>query len=239
MNYLQLQSDRKFAKEEAILADYFGDGNYVSFHAKQMQRRHIPLNPGDFVSGGLHVTLHALRQLGVTYSHNDYPRELSMYLHRNVWLSTLKRIRLQIESEGDIPSVFIKPRNKLKRFTGCVVSTMDDLAPLARIGNIFIHCSDAVQWCVEYRVPVINGKIQGYFWYDGDKSVMVDTSVVEQMVKNFASAPSAYCLDIGVLGTGETALVEMNDAFSIGMYDGMESCYPELLITRWKELTMR
>ena len=48
-----------------------------------------------------------------------------------------------------------------------------------------------------------------------------------------------YCLDIGVLGNGETALVEMNDAFSIGMYDGMESCYPELLITRWKELTMR
>lgn len=76
MNYLQLQSDRKFAKEEAILADYFGDGNYVSFHAKQMQRHHIPLNQGDFVSGGLHVTLHALRQLGVTYSHNDYPREL-------------------------------------------------------------------------------------------------------------------------------------------------------------------
>lgn len=37
MNYLQLHSDRKFAKEESILADYFGDGNYVSFHAKQMQ----------------------------------------------------------------------------------------------------------------------------------------------------------------------------------------------------------
>ena len=239
MNYLQLQSNRKFAPEEALLADYFGDGNYVPFHAKQVQQRRFPLKRGDFLAGGLHVTLHALRQLGVTYSHNDYPRELSMYLHRNVWLSTLKRIRLQIESEGDIPSVFIKPSNKLKRFTGCVVSTMDDIAPLASIGNIFIHCSDAVQWCVEYRVPVINGKIQGYFWYYGDKSVMVDTSVVEQMVKNFASAPSAYCLDIGVLGTGETALVEMNDAFSIGMYDGMESCYPELLITRWKELTMR
>lgn len=237
MNYLQRQSDMKFAPEEALLADYFGEGNYVPFHAKQVQQRKLPLKRGDFLAGGIQVTLPALRQLGVEYSHNDYPKELSMYLHRNVWLSTLRRIRLQIEAEGDIPSVFIKPSNKLKRFTGCVVSTMDDLAPLARIGNIFIHCSDAVQWCVEYRVPVINGKIQGYFWYDGDKSVMVDTSVVEQMVKDFVSAPSAYCLDVGVLGTGETALVEMNDAFSIGMYEGMESCYPELLITRWKELT--
>lgn len=227
----------KFAPEEALLADYFGEGNYVPFHAKQVQQCRIPLKPGDFLAGGIQVTLPALRQLGVTYSHNDYPKELSRYLHRNVWLSTLRRIRLQIEAEGDIPSLFIKPSNKLKRFTGCVVSTMDDLAPLAHIGNIFIYCSNAVQWCVEYRVPVINGKIQGYFWYDGDKSVMVDTSVVEQMVKDFVSAPSAYCLDVGVLGTGETALVEMNDAFSIGMYEGMESCYPELLITRWNELT--
>lgn len=238
MNYLQLQSDGKFDPEEALLADYFGDGNYVSFYAKQMQRHRIPLTPGDFVAGSLQVTLPVLRKLGVTYSHNDYPKELSMYLHRNVWLSTLKRIRLQIEAEGDIPPVFIKPSDKLKRFTGRVVSTMDDISPLAHIGNIFINCSDEVQWCVEYRVPIINGKIQGYFWYDGDKSVMVDTSVVEQMVKDFVSAPSAYCLDVGVLGTGETSLVEMNDAFSIGMYEGMESCYPELLITRWKELTM-
>ena len=67
--------------------------------------------------------------------------------------------------------------------------------------------------------------------------IVENSSVVEQMVKDFVSAPSAYCLDVGVLGTGETALVEMNDAFSIGMYEGMESCYPELLITRWKELT--
>lgn len=237
MNYLQRQADMKFAPEEAILADYFGEGNYVPFHAKQVQQSKLPLKRGDFLAGGIQVTLLALKQLGVEYSHIDYPVELSMYLHRNVWLSTLRHIRHQIETEGDIPPVFIKPSNKLKRFTGCVVSTMDDLAPLAHIGNIFIRCSDVVQWCVEYRVPVINGKIQGYFWYDGDKSVMVDTSVVEQMVKDFVSAPSAYCLDVGVLGTGETALVEMNDAFSIGMYEGMESCYAELLITRWNELT--
>lgn len=237
MNYLQRQPDMKFDPEEALLADYFGDGNYVPFYAKRVQQRKLPLKRGDFLAGGLQVTLPALKQLGVEYNHTDYPRELSMHLHRNVWLSTLGNIRQQIEADGDIPSVFIKPSDKLKRFTGRVVRTIDDIAPLTHVGNIFISCSDAVQWCAEYRVPVINGKIQGYFWYDGDKSVMVDTSVVERMVNDFVSAPSAYCLDVGVLGTGETALVEMNDAFSIGMYDGMESCYAELLLTRWAELT--
>ena len=94
MNYLQRQSDMKFAPEEALLANYFGYGNYVPFHAKQVQQRKLPLKRGDFLAGGIQVTLPALRQLGVTYSHNDYPKELSRYLHRNVWLSTLRRIRL-------------------------------------------------------------------------------------------------------------------------------------------------
>lgn len=37
----------------------------------------------------------------------------------------------------------------------------------------------------------------------------------------------------------KNALVEMNDAFSIGMYEGMENCYGDLLTTRWKELTFK
>lgn len=46
MNYLQLKSDMKFAPEEALLADYFGEGNYVPFHAKQVQQRKLPLIRG-------------------------------------------------------------------------------------------------------------------------------------------------------------------------------------------------
>lgn len=152
----------------------------------------------------------------------------------------MKYFRQQIESEGEVAPVFIKPAHKVKRFTGRVVSTIDDLAPLSHIGgNLELHCSEPVQWVSEYRVPVIHSKIQGYFWYDGDKGIAVDKAEVEEMVDKFTMAPWAYCLDVGVLGTGETALVEMNDAFSIGMYEGMEKCYGDLLTTRWKELTFK
>ena len=48
MNYLQRQSDMKFAPEEALLADYFGEGNYVPFHAKQVQQRKLPLGKKRF-----------------------------------------------------------------------------------------------------------------------------------------------------------------------------------------------
>ena len=131
MNYLQLKDNSKFAPEEARLAEYFGEGNYVPFHAKEILQRRIILLPGDFVAGGLQVTLPALRRLGVdNYRNDDYPEELAKYLHRNVWSGNMKHLRRRIETDGEIAPVFIKPMRKVKRFTGRVIHTADDLAPL-------------------------------------------------------------------------------------------------------------
>ena len=63
-----------------------------------------------------------------------------------------------------------------------------------------------------------------------------DMKVVQQMADDFENAPKAYCLDVGVLSTGETALIEVNDGFSIGKYDMPKDMYANVLITRWNEL---
>lgn len=49
-------------------------------------------------------------------------------------------------------------------------------------------------------------------------------------------APAAYGIDFGVLASGETALVEANEGFSLGAYQIESSLYTELLFTRWQEL---
>ena len=240
MNYLQLKDNGRLDKEEQALADYFGEGNYTPFYTKHLLQHKITLQPGDFVAGSLQATLPALKQLGIDYSHADYPEELTKYLHRNIWKCKLGDIRRKILENDDIPPVFIKPANKLKKFTGCVVSTVSDIYDgylVGRAGNsLDIICSDPVEWVSEYRVPVINGQIKDYCHYDGDPGIMVDKGEVESMVRDYVTAPAAYCIDVGVLGTGETALVEVNDAFSVGMYSMTPEIYGELLTTRWKEL---
>ena len=85
--------------------------------------------------------------------------------------------------------------------------------------NTKIICSESVNFVSEYRCPTA-----------------IDKSIVQEMVKDFLNSPKAYCIDAGVLSSGETALIEVNDAFSIGKYSMSKELYAELLITRWNEL---
>ncbi|MBR1829214.1 MAG: ATP-grasp domain-containing protein, partial [Atopobiaceae bacterium] len=70
----------------------------------------------DVVVGGLGVVQHALARFGVTPPHIDYPEELSCYLGRHIWTSTLD----EIVSQPEVWPVFVKPIDE-KRFTGVVV----------------------------------------------------------------------------------------------------------------------
>lgn len=49
------------------------------------------------------------------------------------------------------------------------------------------------------------------------------------MVDDFVNCPKAYCLDVGVLSSGETALIEVTDTFSVSMYGMGSKLYGELL----------
>jgi hypothetical protein len=69
-----------------------------------------------------------------------------------------------------------------------------------------------------------------------DADVLPDENVVQEMADDFVNSPRGYCLDVGVLSTGETALIEVNDGFSVGKYGMSDDLYSELLITRWNEL---
>ena len=240
MNYLQLNEHSKFDKEEQELADFFGEGNYTPYYKKHMVRGKIKVTKDDFVAGEIPSTFAALKQLGVDYEYQDYPESLSKYLHRNIWISTMAEIRSKLFDTGQIDPVFIKPKDSLKKFTGFVITCIDDLMYTNHAGNnTSIYCSEPVIWLSEFRCPVINEEVRGMFrvpYTCHDTDVHPDFNVVQQMADDFKDSPKAYCLDVGVLSTGETALIEVNDGFSVGMYGMSKELYAELLQTRWKEL---
>ena len=178
-----------------------------------------------------------MKQLNINYEYNDYPKCLNKYLHRKIWESSIKDIKAELFNEYIINPIFIKPKNKLKKFTGFIIKSIDDLNKINNAGDSTkVICSEPVNFISEYRCPVINGEIKDLCYYSGDSNIKIDKSIVQKMVKEFLNSPKAYCIDVGVLSSGETALIEVNDAFSIGIYSMSKEVYAELLITRWNEI---
>ena len=237
MKYLQMNEYSKFEKEEQALADYFGEGNFIPFYKKHLKKGKLKLTLNDFIAGDVDTMFTAMKQLNINYEYNDYPKCLNKYLHRKIWESSIKDIKAELFNEYIINPIFIKPKNKLKKFTGFIIKSIDDLNKINNAGdNTKIICSEPVNFISEYRCPVINGEIKDLCFYSGDSNINIDKSIVQKMVKEFVNSPKAYCIDVGVLSSGETALIEVNDAFSIGIYSMSKEVYAELLITRWNEL---
>jgi ATP-grasp domain-containing protein len=210
------------------------------FTEKSIFRKRLALSKSSLVAGDIPVVLSALKQIGIQPPiPNDYPSCLSTYLRRAIWESDIARTRELILS-GDFRPFFAKPKNRLKGFTGRLFGSIDDLAFISNLSaRLPVICSEPVEWICEYRVFVIAGKIVGTRHYKGDETVRLDHSVVEDAISAFeqsGESHAAYAIDFGALNDGATALVEVNDGFSVGSYGLDPEVYANFIIARWEEL---
>lgn len=241
MNYLQFNDRGKFDQEEQALAEYFGEGEYKGFYKKHFLRDKFSITKDDFIAGDIDVMFHAMKRLGIEYSYNDYPEVLKPYLHRKIWEDKLGNVKKELFEKSYLKNpIFIKPKDKLKRFTGFVLETVDDLVNCKGAGNqTKIWCSEPVVFIDEFRCyfrkdtkPVIGSYKENFDEKNKTKVQQFLNSLI--LGREF---PNAFALDLGILSTGEVALIEMNDAFSLGLYKGCPSdFYAKCLIERWNEL---
>jgi hypothetical protein len=56
------------------------------------------------------------------------------------------------------------------------------------------------------------------------------------ILERSGNSNSAYGIDFGVLAQEDTALIELNDGFSLGSYGLDRSIYADLILARWTEL---
>jgi hypothetical protein len=229
----------KPAREEALLATH-AESTGVPVERmtwKPFVRNRIKPLAGDVVAGSVSFVRAALQTLGRTLPKpNPYPLPLHPWLHRKVWLGGTVGDVVGEYSKGPL---FIKPAKRWKLFTGFV---LDEPNPpqLYRVSRSEpIWCSEPVNFLSEWRVYVVRGEIafMGLTDYGGQREFVPDMEAVRGAVGAYRNAPSAYAIDFGVLKTGETALIEVNDGFSVGAYDGIPpDRYFAMVATRWAEL---
>lgn len=240
--FLQDLGSGRLRPEEMMLKSEFERRGtpVVLYTLKRIQRRNLPLSADTFIAGDMDAMHGAMDQLGIAIpAPNDYPASLTPFLRRRVWKSTLGEVEQRFVGESGAP-VFIKPSARRKNFTGMTVGFSGDFTHMgAASRRQEVWCSEVVQWKSEFRVYVVDDVIVGVDHYAGDPDAALDLGVVQRALQAYRAsgeAPSAYGIDFGVLGTGESALVEANDGYALGAYKVASGPYADLLVRRWCEL---
>jgi hypothetical protein len=242
--FLQRQDQTRLRHEEKLVAEALDRKRipYEFYTEKMIHRRRLPLGKSSLVVGDMPCIYGALKQLGIPIPvANSYPKSLSSFMHRRIWESTVGALVHKLH-EGGSGNIFAKPAGRQKVFTGQIFATPSDLYHLHRISHRQpIYCSEPVRWLSEYRVYVCRSRILSVDYYQGAADIKPDIAVIEAAVMALADAGEAhsgYATDFGVLKSGETALVEMNDGFAVGAYGIGAQDYTDMLIARWEELLL-
>lgn len=154
---------------------------------------------------------------------------------RRVWKSTMGEIR-----KDSAWPVFVKPEQH-KLFTGYVIQDFGDLIKTAHIPDeTVIWAQEPVEFLSEYRGFIHWDKLVGLRHYAGDSTIFPESEVISWAQRALARVmplPTAYSIDLGVLPTGKTVVVEINDAFALGPYGLPWNLYAPMVCDRWLEMS--
>jgi len=207
--------------ENKLLIDYIKNNtNYTIYYMslKTIMRKRIQYTDPSFIVGNItFVNAYLKRVYEIEHHDVDYPTCLSDYLYRDIWIDTYENARTLSNSR----SIFIKPFIKAKQFTGKVINRGENKVKCRYTDLIYI--SSVTNFVSEYRYFIVDHKIMDCRLYsDSDNDLKCDDNVVLEMVKAIEESDcikgNSYLLDVGVLYSGETALVEINSGYSFGTY---------------------
>lgn len=126
-----------------------------------------------------------------------------------------------------------------------------------------VHCAEVVTFEAEFRVYVVDGVVRAVCQYIGPSDAMsaLDMTVVEDAVRLLSRSDEGRdlvgcALDFALMRPKRTAsgtstetdvpvpipltcLVEVNDGYSLGRYEGLSGRdYTDLLVSRWRRLVL-
>ena len=209
------------------------------FEPSQLLTGKLALSPLNPVIGSVECVSEALRQLGAVVPEPDYyPDCLRKHLRRAVQRTTVDQARRRLQ-EGQ--ALFVKS-HAWKRFTGQVLGHAD-IGPLDSLSDTDeVWISEPVRFVSEYRAYILHGQVRGVCQYgEAEDLVLSDRTsmlIAEAAADLMESMPrAAHIVDWGLLADGRLALVEVGDAWAVGLYPGISAGdYAVCLIARWQEM---
>ena len=154
--------------------------------------------------------------LGRKVSPDYYPDWLKGHLGRSVWTEEVWPYN---------KTVFIKPADTYKRFTGFVHQSGSWRGK--KRGPYW--CSEVVHFVNEWRYYVAQGQVLAAGWYDVEVDEP-DAPVLDVIW------PEGMCgaVDFGQLSDGRVVLVEYNHPFAAGWYGREHAKYAEWMCHGWR-----
>lgn len=163
----------------------------------------------------------------------NVPDSIKKYAMRNFNVVTMG----DFKKDTTLP-IFVKPYDKLKLFTGGVITKSDSRRFFYHdvSDDTLVMTSDVLDIITEYRCFVNNGKLVGIKHYNGDFDKFIDVDVVRNAINDYIEQPIAYTIDFGLTSDNKTVLIECNDAWSICNYGLDSETYVNMLMNRWIEI---
>lgn len=229
-------------KEEAMVAAAAMAKGFEVVVAGKSELNRCRVTESDLIVGGVPFVLQGMRMAGITPPEpNPYPVVLSPWLHRLVRrLDSLLEAKRMLET-GAGECYFVKPADKWKRFTGFVTNDPDDYRFEGASKRSPVWISTPVKFLSEWRCYVSRGRILAVEFanYGGDPRKLPDQERMQAAcaaLSDSGQAPSGYVIDFGLLETGQTALVEVNDGFSFGAYGNVTGdILLDIMAARWSD----
>lgn len=209
------------------------------FVPEQLEVDELSLSRETLVAGAIRVVESALKKLGVTIPPADnLPDKLANYRGRTIRRMKWAKLRAEAEATGLPTPLFVKPYRRNKGFPSIAVFSLDDITDHPLNDHDEVLVAEYVVFLTEWRCFVCNEEILQLSHYQGDPLQFPDVEVIKAAISDFGNdAPSGYGIDFGVLESGRTVLVEVNEGYSLASY-GLNSVeYAEILQSRWLQLT--
>ncbi len=121
---------------------------------------------------------------------------------------------------------FVKSEDGIKKFTDIMYTSQE-------LENGKYLYSELVDIESEYRCFVFDNRLVGMQNYSGEFTTFPDMSDIHSMISEYKSSPVSYTLDIGVLESGETVIIEVHDFFSCGLYGFDDMALLPMMYSRW------